>query len=169
MSAEPAGTGGTVGSAEAASAAVARPVRPFALKDVALSDGPYATKRRLMLGYGRRTMVGALVEVRDALREEPRALGVPGRFGTAVEQIRGSYQYIDLPADVLGAAGALTLSAWTRPAHTASWAARCTPPSLRSAIFCAGTTFCGGPTFCADTASGVGRPPGTATPTPGGR
>ncbi|MER7787194.1 beta-L-arabinofuranosidase domain-containing protein [Streptomyces sp. NPDC097640] len=69
-----------------------------------------------------RTMVGALTEVREALRGEPKALGVPGRFGTAVEQLRGSYQYIDLPADVLGGSGALTLSAWVRPAHTADWA-----------------------------------------------
>ncbi|MDX3232376.1 beta-L-arabinofuranosidase domain-containing protein [Streptomyces sp. ME19-01-6] len=173
----------------AASVAAARPVRPFALRDVTLGEGLFATKRRLMLDYGRgydvdrllqvfranagldtrgavapggwegldgeangnlrghytghfltmlaqaygstgeeayaekiRAMVGALVEVREALREEPRALGVPGRFGTAVEQVRGCCQYIDLPADVLGAADALTLSAWIRPAHTANWA-----------------------------------------------
>ncbi|WP_432176275.1 beta-L-arabinofuranosidase domain-containing protein [Streptomyces sp. Tue6028] len=68
------------------------------------------------------SMVTALTEVREALRHEPRVLGVAGRFGTATEHARGSHQYVDLPAGVLGGAHAITLSAWVRPAHDAAWA-----------------------------------------------
>ncbi|WP_309059938.1 beta-L-arabinofuranosidase domain-containing protein [Streptomyces sp.] len=68
------------------------------------------------------TMVGALTEVREALRRDPAVLSVGGRFGRAAEQVRGSHQYVDLPAAVLGGAPALTLSAWVRPAHDAAWA-----------------------------------------------
>ncbi|MER6015272.1 beta-L-arabinofuranosidase domain-containing protein [Streptomyces bluensis] len=68
-----------------------------------------------------RTMVGALTEVRAALRREPRVLSVTGRFGTALENVRGSYQYVDLPAAVLGGAPAITLSAWVKPTHDANW------------------------------------------------
>ncbi|WCH96255.1 glycoside hydrolase family 127 protein [Streptomyces moderatus] len=68
------------------------------------------------------TMIGALTEVRAALREDPAALSVAGRFGTAAENVRGSYQYVDLPAAVLGDATAITLSAWVRPTHDANWA-----------------------------------------------
>ncbi|MFJ9582555.1 beta-L-arabinofuranosidase domain-containing protein [Streptomyces acidicola] len=68
-----------------------------------------------------RTMVGALAEVRDALRRDPRVLSVTGRFGTAQENVRGSYQYVDLPAAVLGGAPAITLSAWVKPTHDANW------------------------------------------------
>ncbi|WP_369387682.1 beta-L-arabinofuranosidase domain-containing protein [Streptomyces sp. CG1] len=66
-----------------------------------------------------RTMVGALTEVRAALRHDPMALSRGGRFGPAVEQVRGSYQYVDLPSGVLDGAAALTLSAWVKPAHDA--------------------------------------------------
>ncbi|MET9685617.1 beta-L-arabinofuranosidase domain-containing protein [Streptomyces coeruleorubidus] len=69
-----------------------------------------------------RTMVGALTDVRAALREDPAVLSVGGKFGTAVENVRGSYQYVDLPAAVLGGASALTLSAWVKPAHDGDWA-----------------------------------------------
>ncbi|MFJ2114814.1 beta-L-arabinofuranosidase domain-containing protein [Streptomyces sp. NPDC087850] len=69
-----------------------------------------------------RYMVGALAEVRETLRREPSALGVPGVFGgTAVENVRGSYQYADLPAGVLGGASAITLSTWVKPTHDALW------------------------------------------------
>ncbi|RSN15136.1 glycosylase [Streptomyces sp. WAC 01325] len=68
------------------------------------------------------TMIGALTEVRAALREDPAVLSVAGRFGTAAENVRGSYQYVDLPAAVLGDAAAITLSAWVRPTHDANWA-----------------------------------------------
>ncbi|MFH8693322.1 beta-L-arabinofuranosidase domain-containing protein [Streptomyces chartreusis] len=68
------------------------------------------------------TMIGALTEVRAALRRDPAVLSVAGRFGTAAENVRGSYQYVDLPAAVLGGAPAITLSAWVRPTHDASWA-----------------------------------------------
>lgn len=71
------------------------------------------------------TMVGALAEVREALRHDPAVLGVAGRFGRAAENVRGSYQYVDLPAAVLAGAPALTLSAWVRPAHDAAWARIC--------------------------------------------
>ncbi|GGZ65045.1 beta-L-arabinofuranosidase domain-containing protein [Streptomyces bluensis] len=69
-----------------------------------------------------RTMVGALTEVRAALRRDPRVLSVTGRFGAALENVRGSYQYVDLPAAVLGGAPAITLSAWVKPTHDANWA-----------------------------------------------
>ncbi|MGP4047933.1 beta-L-arabinofuranosidase domain-containing protein [Streptomyces sp. 2A115] len=69
-----------------------------------------------------RTMVGALTEVRTALRSDPAVLSVAGRFGTAAENVRGSYQYVDLPATVLGGASAITLSTWVKPTHNADWA-----------------------------------------------
>jgi DUF1680 family protein len=68
-----------------------------------------------------RYMVDALHEVRDALRSDPVVLSTQGSFGTAVENVRGSYQYVDLPATVLGGATAITISAWVRPAHDANW------------------------------------------------
>ncbi|WCD95077.1 glycoside hydrolase family 127 protein [Streptomyces sp. HUAS 31] len=68
------------------------------------------------------TMIGALTEVRAALRADPAVLSVAGRFGTAAENVRGSYQYVDLPAAVLGGAPAITLSAWVKPTHDANWA-----------------------------------------------
>ncbi|GGV59836.1 hypothetical protein GCM10010294_08350 [Streptomyces griseoloalbus] len=68
------------------------------------------------------TMVGALTEVREALRHDPAVLSAGGRFGRAAENVRGSYRYMDLPAAVLADAPALTLSAWVRPAHDAAWA-----------------------------------------------
>lgn len=68
------------------------------------------------------TVVGALAEVREALRRDPAVLSVEGRFGRAAENVRGSYQYVDLPAAVLAGSPALTLSAWVRPAHDAAWA-----------------------------------------------
>ncbi|MEU9660640.1 beta-L-arabinofuranosidase domain-containing protein [Streptomyces chartreusis] len=68
------------------------------------------------------TMIGALTEVRAALRRDPAVLSVAGRFGTAAENVRGSYQYVDLPAAVLGGAPAITLSAWVKPTHDANWA-----------------------------------------------
>ncbi len=43
------------------------------------------------------TMIGALTEVRAALRGDPAVLSVAGRFGTAAENVRGSYRYVDLP------------------------------------------------------------------------
>ncbi|CCK31979.1 secreted protein [Streptomyces davaonensis JCM 4913] len=69
-----------------------------------------------------RTMIGALTEVRAALREDPEVLGTAGKFGTAVENVRGSYQYVDLPSGTLGAASAVTLSAWVKPTHDGNWA-----------------------------------------------
>ncbi|MFE4575615.1 beta-L-arabinofuranosidase domain-containing protein [Streptomyces chartreusis] len=68
------------------------------------------------------TMIGALTEVRAALRGDPAVLSVAGRFGTAAENVRGSYRYVDLPAAVLGGAPAITLSAWVKPTHDANWA-----------------------------------------------
>ncbi|GAA2259522.1 hypothetical protein GCM10010145_33020 [Streptomyces ruber] len=69
-----------------------------------------------------RYMVGALAEVRAALRQEPAVLSVAGRFGTAAENVRGAYQYVDLPPAVLGGAPELTLAAWVRPTHHGDWA-----------------------------------------------
>ncbi|WP_217250218.1 beta-L-arabinofuranosidase domain-containing protein [Streptomyces sp. AC602_WCS936] len=68
------------------------------------------------------TMVGALAEVREALRGDPAVLSTRGRFGAAAENVRGSYQYVDLPAGVLGDTPAITLSAWVKPAHDGDWA-----------------------------------------------
>jgi DUF1680 family protein len=68
------------------------------------------------------TMVSALTTVRAALRTDPKMLAVTGRFGTAQENVRGSYQYVDLPAAVLGTAAAITLSAWVKPTHADNWA-----------------------------------------------
>ncbi|MER5542751.1 beta-L-arabinofuranosidase domain-containing protein [Streptomyces sp. NPDC002589] len=67
-------------------------------------------------------MVGALAEVRAALRHDPVVLSRGGRFGPAVEQLRGSYQYVELPAGVLDGASALALSVWVKPTHDASGA-----------------------------------------------
>ncbi|MET8976734.1 beta-L-arabinofuranosidase domain-containing protein [Streptomyces sp. NPDC004539] len=69
-----------------------------------------------------RTIVGALADSREALRRSPQVLSVQGRFGTAAENVRGSYQYVELPAQVLNNASAVTLAAWIRPAHDGSWA-----------------------------------------------
>ncbi|QLH19686.1 beta-L-arabinofuranosidase domain-containing protein [Streptomyces sp. Rer75] len=68
-----------------------------------------------------RHMVGALDEVREALRRDPAVLSVPGRFGAAAENVRGSYQYVDLPDTVLDGATAVTFAAWVKPAHDAGW------------------------------------------------
>ncbi|MFH8484414.1 beta-L-arabinofuranosidase domain-containing protein [Streptomyces longisporoflavus] len=173
----------------AVAAPSARAAQPFALRDVALRKGVFATKRALMLDHGRgydvdrllqvfranaglstrgavapggwegldgeangnlrghytghfltmlcqayagtgekayadkiSSMVGALTEVREALRRDPEVLGVPGRFGTAAENVRGSHQYVDLPSGVLGGATDVTLSTRVKPAHDADWA-----------------------------------------------
>ncbi|MFK4598869.1 beta-L-arabinofuranosidase domain-containing protein [Streptomyces pristinaespiralis] len=68
------------------------------------------------------TMVDGLAECREALRRDPAVLSVPGRFTTAAENPRGSYQFVDLPATVLGGASDLTIAVWVRPAHSANWA-----------------------------------------------
>ncbi|NEB00831.1 beta-L-arabinofuranosidase domain-containing protein [Streptomyces sp. SID13726] len=67
------------------------------------------------------TVVGALTEVRAALHTDPRMLAVTGKWGGALENVRGSYQYVELPSAVLGGASAITLSVWVRPAHDANW------------------------------------------------
>ncbi|MFJ4788575.1 beta-L-arabinofuranosidase domain-containing protein [Streptomyces sp. NPDC088794] len=68
------------------------------------------------------TMVGALTDVRAALRADPAVLSVAGRFGSAALNERGSYQYVELPQGVLGGAAAITLAAWVKPAHDDNWA-----------------------------------------------
>jgi hypothetical protein len=71
-------------------------------------------------------MVGALSEVREALRGDPKMLAVTGKWGGAHENVRGSYQYVDLPAAVLGGAAAITgtaallLNQWSHLAVTLS-------------------------------------------------
>ncbi|MDO0931073.1 glycoside hydrolase family 127 protein [Streptomyces sp. DG2A-72] len=69
-----------------------------------------------------RTMVGALTQVREALRHDPVVLKAAGKFGTAAENVRGSHQYVDLPSAILGGASAITLSAWVKPTHDGNWA-----------------------------------------------
>ncbi|WP_328847197.1 beta-L-arabinofuranosidase domain-containing protein [Streptomyces sp. NBC_00258] len=68
-----------------------------------------------------RTMIGALTDVRAALRKDPAVLSVTGKFGTAAENVRGSYQYVNLPAAVLDSSATITLSAWVKPTHDANW------------------------------------------------
>ena len=67
-------------------------------------------------------MIGALTDVRTALRAAPVLLSAPGRFGTAVRQVRGSNQYVNLPATLLAGSAAVTVAAWVKPAHAANWA-----------------------------------------------
>ncbi|MEU6032264.1 beta-L-arabinofuranosidase domain-containing protein [Streptomyces tauricus] len=67
------------------------------------------------------TMLGALTDVRAALRKDPAVLSATGRFGTAAENVRGSHQYVSLPAPVLNGSAAITLSAWVKPTHNANW------------------------------------------------
>jgi hypothetical protein len=164
-------------------------VQPFQLSDVTLQQGVFASKRALMLAYGRgydvnrlvqvfranaglstlgavapggwegldgeangnlrghytghflsmlsqaygstgeavfadkiRTMIGALTEVRAALRKDPVGLTTQGPFGPAIENVRGSSQYIELPPGVLGTAPEITISVWVRPSHESAWA-----------------------------------------------
>lgn len=68
-----------------------------------------------------RTMIGALTDVRAALRKDPAVLSVTGKFGTAAENVRGSYQYVSLPAAALNSSATITLSAWVKPTHGANW------------------------------------------------
>ncbi|MFD4508920.1 beta-L-arabinofuranosidase domain-containing protein [Streptomyces sp. NPDC058457] len=83
----------------------------------------YASTGEEVFGARIRTMVGALDEVREALRQEPSVLSVPGVFGgRAAENERGAYRYVELPAGVLGDAFAVTLAAWVKPGHEDSWA-----------------------------------------------
>ncbi|MFJ9866764.1 beta-L-arabinofuranosidase domain-containing protein [Streptomyces sp. NPDC101165] len=82
----------------------------------------YASTGEEVFAQKIRTMVGALIEVRDALRHDPAVLTGQGRFGSAVDQVRGSYRYVDLPSGVLGNGTAVTLSAWVKPTHDANWA-----------------------------------------------
>jgi hypothetical protein len=81
----------------------------------------YASTREQAYADKIATMVGALTDVRAALRTDPRMLTVTGRWGGAHENVRGSYQYVDLPAAVLGGAAAITLSTWVKPTHDANW------------------------------------------------
>jgi DUF1680 family protein len=67
-------------------------------------------------------LIGALTDVRAALQGEPALLSVPGRFGKAVQQARGSHRYVNLPATVLAGTAAITVAAWVKPAHAANWA-----------------------------------------------
>src|SRR4051794_4800506 len=65
--------------------------------------------------------VGAVTDVRAALSTSPTVLSAPGKFATAVQLQRGSYQYLDLPPTVLGGAAAFTFAAWVNPSSTATW------------------------------------------------
>ncbi|MGW0310958.1 beta-L-arabinofuranosidase domain-containing protein [Streptomyces flavidovirens] len=82
----------------------------------------YASTGEAVYSEKIRYMTDALTEVRDALRRDPAVLSVPGRFGTAAENVRGSHQYVDLPAGVLGGLSSVTLSAWVKPTHDGNWA-----------------------------------------------
>ncbi|POX49876.1 glycosylase [Streptomyces sp. Ru71] len=82
----------------------------------------YASTGEQVFAEKIRAMVGALTEVREALRHDPAVLSVEGRFGPAAENVRGSYRYVDLPPQLLGGAAELTLAAWVKPTHDAAWA-----------------------------------------------
>ncbi|MEV5385899.1 beta-L-arabinofuranosidase domain-containing protein [Streptomyces sp. NPDC052721] len=82
----------------------------------------YASTGEKVFGDRIRAVIGALSEVREALRRDPAVLPAGGPFGAAVEQVRGSNQYVDLPGGVLGGAPAVTLSVWVKPGHDANWA-----------------------------------------------
>ncbi|MDH6217865.1 beta-L-arabinofuranosidase domain-containing protein [Streptomyces pseudovenezuelae] len=82
----------------------------------------YAGTREQVFADRIGTMVGALTDVRAALRTDPAVLSVAGRFGAAALNERGSYQYVELPPAVLGAATAITLAAWVKPVHDDNWA-----------------------------------------------
>ncbi len=66
-----------------------------------------------------RTMIGALVDCRAALRRDPQVLSVAGKSGRAAQLQRGAYQFVDLPAQPLPAE--FTFAAWIRPSHDANW------------------------------------------------
>ncbi|MEV0258512.1 beta-L-arabinofuranosidase domain-containing protein [Streptomyces sp. NPDC050732] len=105
-----------------------------------------------------RTMVGALHDVRAALREDPAVLSVPGPFpgSTAASNVRGSYQYVDLPADVLDGAAEFTFAAWVRPEHADDWARVCDfGDDTRRYLYLAARDAKGRPRF-AITSSGAG-------------
>ncbi|MGW6923497.1 beta-L-arabinofuranosidase domain-containing protein [Streptomyces sp. NPDC054950] len=81
----------------------------------------YASTAEQVFADRIRTAIGALTEAREALRHDPAVLSTDGRFGTAVENVRGSYRYVDLPSGVLGGATEVTLAAWVKPTHDAAW------------------------------------------------
>jgi uncharacterized protein len=68
-------------------------------------------------------MVAGMYECRDALRrEDPWVLSVPGRFGRAIESVRGSYQYATVPGETITGLTDFTLSVWVRPTRQQAWA-----------------------------------------------
>lgn len=68
-------------------------------------------------------MVAGLHECREALRRaNPWVLSVPGRFGQAIENVRGSYQYVALPAEPITGLTDFTISVWVRPTRQQAWA-----------------------------------------------
>lgn len=68
-------------------------------------------------------MVTAMHESRESLRRaNPWVLSVDGKHGKAVENVRGSYQYVALPPAALGTPAEFTLSMWVRPARADNWA-----------------------------------------------
>lgn len=68
-------------------------------------------------------LVAGLHECREALRHEnPWVLSVPGKFGRAIQNVRGSHQYVSLPAEVITGLTDFTLSVWVRPTRQQSWA-----------------------------------------------
>lgn len=81
----------------------------------------YGSTREQVFADRIRYMVGALTEVRAALRQDPAVLSVAGRSGAAAENVRGSYQYVDLPPTVLDGAPEVTFAAWVKPTHDGAW------------------------------------------------
>jgi uncharacterized protein len=68
-------------------------------------------------------MVAGVHECREALRREnPWVLSVPGKFGQAIHNVRGSYQYLTLPGATIAGLTDFTLSVWVRPTRQQSWA-----------------------------------------------
>jgi len=68
-------------------------------------------------------MVAGLHACRESLRrDDPWVLSTSGRWGQAVENVRGSYQYVSLPAATTAGLTAFTLSMWVRPTRDQTWA-----------------------------------------------
>lgn len=67
-------------------------------------------------------LVNGIWEAREALRRpDPWVQSIPGRFGTGIQNVTGSYQYVSLPAAALGTSTAVTIALWVRPLRSESW------------------------------------------------
>jgi len=103
-------------------------------------------------------MVSGLYDCREALRhDDPWVLSIAGRFGQAVENVRGSYQYVNLPASVISGLTDFTLSVWVRPTRAQNWARIFEAGNSTSRyMFLTQRQNSGVPRFCATVSGGAG-------------